>query len=61
MINNVFQTWIDDPNTKLPITLGKVLTAIPDDLGKLEVIHPTPIDPCIVSDKFGTIAIWFKF
>jgi hypothetical protein len=60
-IQNQFQKWIDDPQTRLPLILGRVLTAIPEDLGQLQVIHPTTNDPVLVSDKLGSIAIWFKF
>lgn len=61
VVANIFQKWINDPNTRLPITLGKILTPIIDETDTLTVIHPTPIDPVIVSKKLGTIALWFKF
>jgi len=57
----VFQKWIDDPNTKLPETLGRILTPVVGELGKLTVIHPTTNDPVIVSDKIGTVALWINF
>lgn len=57
----VFQRWIEDPNTKLPSLLGEILTPLLPDLGKLTVIHPTTNDPVIVSEKLGSIALWFTF
>lgn len=57
----VFQKWIDDPNTKLPSVVAHVLSPITHELGELTVVHPTPTDPCLVSSKFGTVAIWFEF
>lgn len=58
---NQFQDWINDPGTQLPITLGKVLTPIHQELGKLTIIHPTTNDPVMISKTHGPVAIWFKF
>ncbi|MFA5298886.1 MAG: hypothetical protein WC389_11830 [Lutibacter sp.] len=45
----------------MPVILGKVLTPLAPQLGNLTVIHPTTNDPVLVSDKLGTIAVWFTF
>ncbi len=60
-VASVFQKWIDDPNTKLPITLAECLTPVLPELGELTVVHPTPKDPVLVSSTCGAIAIWFNF
>ena len=57
----VFQKWIDDPKTKLPLTISRILTPIVPELGKLTVVHPSDNDPALVSEKYGTVAIWFEF
>lgn len=61
IVANVFQKWIDDPGTKLPATLGKILTPVITKLGTMTVVHPTTNDPVLVSSKLGSVAIWFKF
>ncbi len=60
-IPDVFQKWIDDPRTELPVALAKVLVPFTEELGTLQVIHPTTNDPVILSEKFGAIALWFRF
>lgn len=45
----------------MPVILGKILTPLAPQLGNLTVIHPTTNDPVLVSDKLGTIAVWFTF
>ena len=61
LMPQLFQKWIDDPATKLPVTLGKVLTPLKEELGELTVIHPTSNDPVMISKTKGPVAIWFKF
>lgn len=61
VVAGVFQKWIDDPRTKLPVTVGRVLTPIVPELGTMTIIHPTTNDPVLISEKLGPVAIWFKF
>jgi hypothetical protein len=53
------QKLVAEKNTRMPQTLAHVLT--PLELGKIWVVHPTTNDPVLVSEKFGTVAIWFDF
>jgi hypothetical protein len=57
----LFQNWIDDPATQFPVTLGKILSPVKEELGKLTVVHPTDNDPVLISEKIGPVALWFKF
>ena len=58
-INPKLQELAVREDTKLPITLARVLT--PLELGKIWVVHPTANDPVLVSEKFGAVAIWLTF
>ncbi len=60
-VANVFQKWIDDPQTKLPSILSQVLTPALPALGDLRVIHPTDNDPVLISEHMGAVAVWFDF
>ena len=60
-ISSAFIPFIDDPNTKMPTTIAKVLSPLATQLGTLKVIHPTTNDPVLISSKLGPIAIWFTF
>lgn len=53
--------WIKEEQTQMPLTIAKLVTPVLPELGKLTVIHPTTNDPALVSEKLGTVAIWFKF
>jgi hypothetical protein len=47
----------------MPQKVAETLTPAADanELGDLTVIHPTPNDPVLISEKKGPVAIWFKF
>jgi hypothetical protein len=53
------QKLVEDKGTQLPKTIAHVLSPI--ELGRIWVVHPTDNDPVLVSEKFGTVAIWFNF
>jgi hypothetical protein len=52
------QKFVDNKNDAMPVTIARILTPI--ELGKLWVVHPSDNDPALVSEIFGTIAIWMK-
>ena len=53
------QKLVEDKTIQLPTILSHVLS--PLDLGKIWIVHPTPNDPVLVSEKLGTVALWFNF
>jgi hypothetical protein len=55
------QVLVDDITTKMPITLARILTPLEPEMGNITVVHPTDNDPVLLSEKLGTVALWFNF
>jgi len=61
VVAQALQILVEKQDTKLPVTLAKVLTPVIAELGILTVIHPTTNDPVLISSTKGAVAVWFNF